>query len=245
MNEYIEIHIRLPNNWMRTLRCTKSVYKIRENESLKILENPLDALLSMLSSSSSSKLIASKAGSLLRMRVYARFGRGPSSNKISWGLLRIRENWAGDLSILENDFGLLRIRENDEVPPLPRPDLKILENDPGFALRIREKEDVGERRILENEAPRNILLYASSSLLPDLSILEKLPRLSSSIALSPVITCSISTSSLSTGLADVKEFTKTNSTKKRPALSEISIIEVFICQELRLKKYIIYTYISC
>ena len=45
------------------------------------------------------------------------------------------------------------MREKDDGP-----DLRILENDPGFALRIREKEDVGERRILENEAPRNILL---------------------------------------------------------------------------------------
>ena len=116
-----------------------SVYKIRENESLKILENPLDALLSMSSPSSSSKLMASNEGSLLRMRVYARFGRGPSSNKMSWGLRKIRENWAGDLSILENDFGLLRIREKDDDPPPPRPDLKILENDPGFALRILEK----------------------------------------------------------------------------------------------------------
>lgn len=92
------------------------------------------------------------------MRVYARFGRGPSSSKMSGSLLKIRENCAGDLSILEKDFGLLRIREKDEVPPLPKPDRKILENDPGFDLRIREKEDVGERRILENEAPLNILL---------------------------------------------------------------------------------------
>ena len=65
----------------------------------------------------------------------------------------MRENWAGDLSILEKDFGLLRIREKDDGP-----DLRILEKDPGFALKIREKEDVGERRIRENEAPRNILL---------------------------------------------------------------------------------------
>merc|ERR1711868_285828 len=106
---------------------------------------------------------------------------------MSGSLLKIRENCAGDLSILEKDFGLLRIRENDEVPPLPNPDRKILENDPGFDLRIREKEDVGERRILENEAPLNIL--------------EKLPRLSASpSSLSPAITCSISTSFLSTGL---------------------------------------------
>ena len=223
MNEYIEILIQLPNNWMHALKnMNNTVYKIRENESLRILENPLDALLSMSSPSSSSKLMASNDGSLLRMRVYARFGRGPSSNKMSWGLRKIRENWAGDLSILENDFGLLRIREKDDDPPLPRPDLKILENDPGFALRIREKEDVGERRILENEAPRNILLYASSSLLPDLNILEKLPRLSSSIALSPAITCSISTSSLSTGLADVREFTKTKITRNKPTLAAIS-----------------------
>jgi len=134
------------------------IYKIRENESLRIRENPLDARFSMSSPSSSSKLIASNAGSLLRMRVYARFGRAPSSSKMSESLLKIRENCAGDLSILEKDFGLLRIRENDEVPPLPNPDRKILENDPGFDLRIREKEDVGERRILENEAPLNILL---------------------------------------------------------------------------------------
>ena len=154
MNEYFEILIQLPNNWMHALKNMNNiVYKIRENESLRILENPLDALLSMSSPSSSSKLMASNDGSLLRMRVYARFGRGPSSNKRSWGLRKIRENWAGDLSILENDFGLLRMREKDDGP-----DLRILENDPGFALRIREKEDVGERRIRENEAPRNILL---------------------------------------------------------------------------------------
>ena len=91
--------------------------------------------------------------------MYARFGRGPSSYNISCGSLRIREKCAGfDLSILEKDFGLLRIREKDEVPPLLNPERKILENDPGLALRMREKEDVGERRILENEAPLKIRL---------------------------------------------------------------------------------------
>ena len=136
----------------------------------------------------------------------------------------MREKCAGfDLSILEKDFGLLRIREKDEVPPLLKPDRRILENDPG-ALRMREKEDVGERRILENEAPLNIRLYASSSLLPDLNILEKLPRLSASpISLSPAITCSISTSFLSTGLADVKEFVEMQITRKKHALIPISI----------------------
>merc|ERR1712226_1773510 len=99
--------------------------------------------------------------------------------------------------------------------------------DPGLALRMREKEDVGERRILENEAPLKIRLYASSSLLPDLNILEKLPRLSATpISLSPAITCSISTSFLSTGLADVKEFVEMQITRKK-ARTDSNILDAF------------------
>jgi len=134
------------------------LYKILENESLRILENPLDPRLS-ISSSSSSKAIVSTLGSLRKILVYARFGRGAedSSIKRSWGSLNIRENCDGlALTILENDFGPLRIREKDEVPPFSNP-RRILENDPGDR-RIRENEDVGERKILENDAPLKILL---------------------------------------------------------------------------------------
>lgn len=60
-------------------------------------------------------------------------------------------------------------------------------------------------------------------MLPDLNILEKLPRLSASpSSLSPAITCSISTSFLSTGLARVNEFAETKITRKKPVLIPMS-----------------------
>ena len=57
------------------------LYKILENESLSILENPLDPRLS-ISSSSSSKAIVSTLGSLRKILVYARFGRGAEVSSI-------------------------------------------------------------------------------------------------------------------------------------------------------------------
>ena len=138
--------------------CTRNtkkhdfIYKILENESLSIRENP-DPLLST-SSSSSSKAILSTWGSPRKILVYALFGRGAEVSSImrSWESLKIRENCAGlALTILENDFGPLRIREKEDG------ERRILENDPGDR-RILEKEDVGERKILENDAPLKILL---------------------------------------------------------------------------------------
>ena len=145
--------------------CTRNtkqhdfIYNILENESLSIRENPLDPLLS-ISSSSSSKAIVSTRGSLRKILVYARFGRGAEASSITrpWGSLKIRENCAGfALTILENDFGPLRIREKEDDPPFSKP-RRILENDPGRDRRILEKEDVGDRKILENDAPLKILL---------------------------------------------------------------------------------------
>ena len=86
------------------------------------------------------------------------------------------------------------------------------------------KDDFGDRRILEKDAPLKILLYASSSVLSDLNILEKLPRLSASLMpLSLLITGSISISVLSTEYAEITEFEMVTA-RKRQATSPTSEI---------------------